>query len=97
MIEFILFMHNDTVEKIPESAWPTYFTMLQERGAFEGGSSIGSGEVVRKDKIAGRSSDHLTGYIRVQAENMAAARLLVDDNPVFVAGGSVEIRELTRD
>ena len=40
---------------------------------------------------------HLVGYIRVQTQDLNAARQLVIGNPVFEAGGTVEIRELPRD
>ena len=39
---------------------------------------------------------HLSGYIRVQAETLEAAKKLLEGNPVFEAGGTVEIRELPR-
>jgi hypothetical protein len=39
---------------------------------------------------------HLTGYIRVRAESLNAARALVAGNPVYEAGGTIEIRELPR-
>lgn len=71
-------------------------TTLRASGAFEGGSAIGAGETMRKDGRAAPISDHLTGYIRIRAETMAAAKLLVAGNPVFDCGGSVEIRELPR-
>ncbi|MEZ5966332.1 MAG: hypothetical protein R3F56_21030 [Planctomycetota bacterium] len=40
---------------------------------------------------------HLTGYIRVRAASLEEARDLVQGNPVFEAGGTVEIRELPKD
>jgi hypothetical protein len=43
------------------------------------------------------SSNHLNGYIRVAAQNLEAAQALVIGNPVYEAGGTVEIRELPRD
>lgn len=36
-------------------------------------------------------------YIRVKAGSLTDARALVVGNPVFEAGGTVEIRELPRD
>ena len=38
----------------------------------------------------------ISGYIRVRAEDLNAARELVFGNPVYEAGGTVEIRELPR-
>jgi len=39
---------------------------------------------------------YLSGYIRIQADNMSHARKLLEGNPMFEAGGTVEIRELPR-
>jgi hypothetical protein len=94
--DFILLMHNDaTTEPTPEM-WSSYFSHLRNRSVFEGGSAIGAGETFRKQATPDRSSEHLTGYIRVQAENLKEASSLLAGNPVFECGGTVEIRELPR-
>lgn len=36
----------------------------------------------------------LTGYIIIQAEDLASASLVATSNPILRAGGSVEIREI---
>ena len=97
MADFILLMHDDTIDAVPDSLWPAYFARLRATGAFEGGSSIGGGEVARKSGAPGRIASHLTGFIRVTAPDLAAARELVAGNPVFECGGTVELRELPRD
>jgi hypothetical protein len=94
--DFILLMHNDAVEKPAPELWPRYFSSLSVRGVFGGGSSIGSGEVFRKQETPDNPSDHLVGYIRVKSASLAEARELLAGNPVFECGGSVEIRELPR-
>jgi hypothetical protein len=50
--------------------------------------------VLRKDGASRPVSAQLSGYIRIQAVDMAAAAALVAGNPVLECGGSVEIREL---
>lgn len=97
MNDYILFMHADAAHEAPDEMWGAYFAMLRGNGVFEGGSAIGSGEVMRKDEAAAGVTSHLTGYIRIRARDMAEARSLVIGNPVFECGGSVEIRELPRD
>lgn len=96
MPDFILLMHDDACDAVSEALWPGYFETLRKHGAFEGGSAIGGGVSIRKDGLAGAVSSHLSGFIRVSAEDLAAARGLVAGNPVFEAGGTVEIRELPR-
>lgn len=97
MKDYVLLMHTDTVCEVPDELWQAYFSMLRQKGIFGGGSSIGDGEIIRKDGRPGRITELLSGYIRVQAEDMAAAKALVSGNPVFECGGTVEIRELPRD
>jgi hypothetical protein len=45
---------------------------------------------------AAEGSSHLSGYIRVKAESLEAAKRLLKANLVFEAGGTVDVRELPR-
>ncbi len=96
MQDFLLLMHDDARAVVSAASWPVYFEALRRQGAFEGGSAIGGGVSVRKDGAAGAVTGHLSGFIRVAAADLAAAQALVAGNPVFEAGGTVEIRELPR-
>ena len=97
MTDYILLMHSDAVREASDELWEVYFAKLRNLDVFEGGSSIGPGEVLRKHGNPGRVSNHLVGYIRVKAKDLASAKALVEGNPVFECGGSVEVRELPRD
>lgn len=81
----------------PHEQWAAYFTERRAAAAFQGGSSIGSGVCVRKGGSPRDISRHIGGYIRVRAADLDAARALVAENPVYEAGGTVEIRELPKD
>ena len=101
MNEYLLLMHagapaeaRGTVDAA--HTWPAYFARLRAAGAFEGGSAIGGGVCVSKAGRAAGITGHLAGYLRVRAESLAAAEALVAGNPVYEAGGTVEIRELPR-
>jgi hypothetical protein len=97
MRDYILFMHSDTEETPPDELWGPYFTRLRDSGAFQGGSSIGSGEILKKDGSGGPILSQLAGYIRIRASDLDSARSLVRGNPVYECGGSVELRELPID
>ena len=97
MADFLLFMHTDTVRSVPDVLWDTWFQTLRDAGAFEGGSTIGSGEVLRKDAAPGPLASWIDGYVRIQAPSLAAAKALVVGNPVYECGGTVEVRELPFD
>ena len=94
MAEYILLMHDDADDD--ETAWEPYLRGLRQRGVLEGGSAIGDGVCVCKRGKPPAVTSHLTGYIRVTADSLEQARSLLIGNPVFEAGGTVEIRELQR-
>ncbi len=96
MNEYILFMHDDGGPTADDD-WGVYLTRLKESGVFQGGSSIGGGVCLSRAGEAKPISAQLSGYIKVSAETLEDAKLLVHGNPAFVAGGTVEIRELVRD
>jgi hypothetical protein len=51
---------------------------------------------VTKSGEAAPITPGLSGYIRVRAASLEDARRFVVGNPVYEAGGTVEIRELPR-
>jgi len=92
MPEYIFLMHGDSVAG--EAPWEPYLRKLQESGVLRGGSAIGDGVCARKRGAPGPLTGRLVGFIRVKADGLDAARGLLPGNPVFEAGGTVEIREL---
>ena len=94
MPDYMFLMHADGVSD--EASWEPYLRRLNENGAFQGGSAIGEGVCARKAGAPAPLTAHLVGFIRVNADNFDAARSLLAGNPVFEAGGTVEIRELPR-
>ncbi|HVI25959.1 MAG TPA: hypothetical protein VM576_07190 [Xanthomonadaceae bacterium] len=76
--------------------WSSYFAQLRSTGQFAGGSSIGDGLTVSKSGASQATSKQLVGYIRVSADSLENARALLVGNPVYEAGGVVEIRELPK-
>ena len=96
MADFLLLMRNDAAAPVNIEAWGPYLAGLRAAGAFEGGSAIGPGVCVRKTGPAPAITADLGGYLRITADNLDAARGLLAGNPVFEAGGTVEIRELPR-
>jgi hypothetical protein len=92
MADFLLLMHDDATEAT--QGWPEYFRRLREAGVFEGGSAIAGGLVARKEGRPGPLAAHLGGFIRITARDLDHAQEFLDGNPVYEAGGTVEIREL---
>ncbi len=99
MAEYLFLMHDDAPQvgrELPEN-WEAYIVRLQESGCFRGGSAIGTGRCVRKLGPMPAIAAHLTGFIRIEAPSLKQAEALLSGNPVFEAGGTVEIRELPKD
>jgi len=96
MNDYLFLMHNDVAgdPRAANAEWPAYIAKLQQAGAFQGGSAFGGGVCVSKAGSPPAITPHLAGFIHVQAESLDRARALVQGNPVFEAGGTVEIREL---
>jgi hypothetical protein len=93
MADYIFLMHDDAAGGAGLD-WERYLSRLREAGVFQGGSAIGNGQCERKSGATPAPTAHITGFIRVTARDMDHARLLLAGNPVFEAGGTVEIREL---
>ena len=92
MPDYILLMHDDS--DADDRAWGPYLQRLQQGGFFQGGSAIGQGVCLRKSGTPAPVTAHLAGFIRVNADSLDQAKSLLVGNPVFEAGGTVEIREL---
>jgi hypothetical protein len=95
--EYMLLMHEDASD--PQAAddperWRQYLARLRSSGRFDGGSAIGSGERFRKGHPSQPSGRGLGGFIRVRAASLQEAEGFLVGNPVFEAGGTVEVREL---
>jgi hypothetical protein len=98
MPDYLFLMHDDAREPWNKRRddWGPYIGKLQASGNFQGGSAIGPGVCTRQSGAAPIITGHLAGFIRISANSLDDARALLIGNPVFEAGGTVEIRELLR-
>lgn len=96
MQDFILLMHADSMGEA-EDQWPAYLDRLASEGRLRGGSAIGAGESFRLTGPPVPVSTGLTGFIRVCAADLDDAKTCLAGNPVYEAGGTVEIRLLPED
>lgn len=97
MNDYILLMHDDApcaANAADEHSWAHYFAMLFSSGHFEDGCAIGDGACFSKFGAANRNPSQLTGFIKVKANSLQEAQSLLCGNPVYEAGGTVEIHEL---
>jgi hypothetical protein len=99
MPDYLFLMHGDAPPEAAADggqAWAAYLGGLREAGCLQGGSAIGGGLCARKAGPVPATTAHLTGFIRVSAASLDQALARLAGNPVYEAGGTVEIRELPR-
>ena len=94
LADFIFLMHGDYDLGGTAENWQPYLDKLSASGALRGGSAIGSGQCMRRSGSVPDISRQVVGYVKVEARDFDHARELVQGNPVYEAGGTVEIREL---
>jgi hypothetical protein len=100
MKEFILLMYNDATNPTiaqNEHLWEAYLSALRRSEQFDGGSAIGTGIAVRKNHLDLPAEAEPNGFLRLRAESLADVRRFLEGNPIYEAGGTVEIRELPAD
>ena len=96
MADYILLMHGDSKDQISTEEWAPYIENLSSKNLFRGGSEIGTGACMKRGSPVPGITDHLVGYIRIEVRDLDDARTLMAGNPVYEAGGTLEIRELPR-
>lgn len=96
MQDILILMHDDAPHPVDAAAWGPYLATLVAAGQLQGGSAIGPGLRLRQGAPEVAVEGDLGGYIRVSVENLDAAKALLAGNPVFEAGGTVEVRSLPR-
>jgi hypothetical protein len=100
MPEFIVFMYNDVADRGKANdgqKWGAYLAKLKATGGFNGGSSIGRGSKFQKGSQTSPSELNIEGFMRIEARSAAEAQAVLEGNPNYEAGGTVEIRELLQD
>lgn len=100
MPEYMLLMYNDAQDHSmadDPALWSSYLCILRHSGQFDGGSAMGNGVCFNRNSAQQAAALHITGFIRIRAPNLQAAQQWLTDNPVYKAGGSVEIHELLQD
>ena len=99
MKDYLMLMHGDarTPERARDAlAWDCYLQAVRRTGHFLGGSSVGTGACFSRVDASKEVTAHIVGYLRVRADSLDDARKFLLDNPVYEAGGTVEIRELPK-
>ena len=84
MADFLFLMHR--LDRAETGNWDGYIASLVAGGHMRGGSSLGGGICVTKSGEVVPVSDHIVGYMRIEAESLEVARDLLAGNPTYEAG-----------
>lgn len=87
MTDYVLIMMGTA----SEGDWDTYIEKLVDSGKFRGGSSLGNGVSISKGQSDTDCS--ISGFIRLSANTLDEVRELVAGNPLYEAGGRIELLE----
>ncbi len=96
MAQYMFLMHDDDAMGDMTPLWGPYIESLVSRGVMRGGSAMGGGVCMRKSGDVPAITAHIGGYIKIETDGLEAAKALLAGNPVYEAGGVVEIRELPK-
>ena len=93
MSQYLLLIHGNAKSQATPEEWEAFFTAAQQSGHFKGGSELGD-RIMVGDSGSAKASDHLVGFMRFDAEDRQAILDLLQQHPVVIHGGSVELCEM---
>lgn len=94
-MQYILLIHGNAHSHITADEWNAFFASARESGLFKGGSAIGARTVVGENQSV-TSTEHIVGYMRFDSEDRQPVIDLLQQHPVVVHGGSVELCEMPK-
>lgn len=95
MTQYILLIQDNTKTESTSEDWERFLTLARQSGMFQGGSEIGSRMIVG-DVTSAKSTDHMVGYMRFDSDDKQKLLDLLQQHPVILHGGSVELCELPK-
>lgn len=95
MTQYILLIQGNTKSDAAPEEWNSFFIAARESGLFKGGSAIGDKTIIGDTQTA-KPSDHITGYMRFDSDDKQKIVDLLQDHPVVIHGGSVELCEMPK-
>lgn len=95
-MDYIAFMHGNGDSRPTPEQWDAFLKLAHESGLFRGGSAIGKRQTVGSKPVPD-STQHIRGYMRFAADSFDQLAKLLNQHPVVVNGGTVEVCELPKD
>jgi hypothetical protein len=93
MPQYLLLIHGNAASAPTSDEWSRFFGVAQLSGTFRGGSEIGKKVRIGNADLP-RSSDHIVGFMRFDAEEKQTILDLLQEHPIVLHGGTVELCEI---
>jgi len=93
MTQYLLLIHGNEKTATTAEEWGRFFAAARASGMFSGGSEVGAKEVIG-DPAPGQASGHIAGYMRFDTPDKPALLALLQQHPVVLHGGTIELCEL---
>jgi hypothetical protein len=100
IMEYILFIHHNRHQNHADSRataaeWEHFFSVARASGMFTGGSEIDNRLLLGKSNLP-PITDTVGGFMRFSTDDKNALLSLLNQHPVLVHGGSLELCEMPR-
>ena len=94
-MQYIVFIHKNTDSETDSEQWNEFFNTARKSGLFKGGSAIGERYPVGPKSVT-PITDSIGGYMRFDADNIQDLLTLLNNHPVVINGGTVEVCEMPK-
>lgn len=95
MTQYLLLIQNNATTTATPAQWDAFLSAAKDSGLFRGGSALGE-RVLIGDTLSAQSTQHIGGYMRFDADDRSKILELLNQHPVVLHGGSVELCEMPK-
>ena len=92
-MQYLLLIHDNVTSASTDSDWADFIAKAKETGMFRGGSELGPRVIVGPGKAV-PSSEHISGFMRFDADDKLRLLELLQSHPIVIHGGTVELIEM---
>ena len=94
-MEYILFIHNNVDSPASDEQWAGFFSAANALGIFSGGSEINK-SIQLGSKPIRPTTQSVDGFMRFETDDVNQLYKLLEQHPVYLQGGTLELCELPK-
>lgn len=92
-MQYNALIHTNTDTIPPNDDWQRFIELASSTGMFKGGSEIGSRRLLGAKAVAD-TTEGVGGFMRFDTVNVEGLLTLLEQHPVILHGGSIELCEM---